>query len=180
MVLQQSNEEVLRIWSNWSARVPRLINNEQTADLIADFVAKHYNGLVTQFSLDAAVEALADQVLKPEPTQIDIAKKMEAKMRADYAASRQPQTVVGVEERNAQLAAQATKDAQAKELRELNAQIDREISSHVKGHQSGHQDYAGTASEQDSLKLVASIHNRTNIAGAKLALNAVRVAKRKL
>lgn len=181
MALQQSNEEVLRVWGNWKKRAPvNLIDNEATTMLLADFVAKNYGGVVSYAALDAAVEVLGDRVLVPELTKEQKADKIQAKMQRDFQESLQPNTVQGVSERNAQREAADKKAADEKELKSLISRIEQEINNHVKGHMSGAMDYAGTESERDSLRLVRDIHDRRTIAGAKLALAAVQIAKRKL
>src|SRR5271155_4745754 len=94
--LQQSNDEVLRIWGNWLMRAPaNFINNEATAGLMADFVGKHYGGVVSYAALDAAVEVLGSQILKLGPAATEKAEAArvaeQARQQRDYLESIAPQ-----------------------------------------------------------------------------------------
>jgi hypothetical protein len=182
----QSNDEILRVFTDWKTfHAPKnLIDNENTTTLLADYIAKNHGGSVSFTSLNFAVATLGPKVITPEPTEKEkaaaFAKKMEAKMRADYQNSIKQKSVVETKKNNAQDAAEAKKAADAKELANLKSEIAREIDTHMVGHHSGGVNYTRTYSERNTLRNILAQHKCDTIEGAKHALSAVVGAKNKL
>jgi len=180
-VVQQSHGEIIRVFTDWkSLYAPKnLIDDEQTASLLVDYVVKNYSGIVSFTALNAAVAALSSQVLKSEQqVAAEAAERAEARMRRDYLDSKKPQ---GYDPK--ELSRQATERAASQsteKLATLNASISREINGYSRGNAFGSVDYIATESGQIELRRVASQHNLKTVAGAEAALEAVRVAKSKL
>jgi hypothetical protein len=182
----QSHEQITSIWTDWKTyHSPKnLKDTEKTMELLADYVAKNYQGIVSRASLDAAVAALGANVLVPEPSAqekaVANAAKLEAHMRQDYADSKSDKSIAGTQKRNQQKANEDNKAAAEKAYKTVVNQIENEISNYTIGHVSGSMDYGKTEYGRDKLRKVRDSHDRRTIAGAKSALSAVQVAKSKL
>ena len=173
----QSSEQILSIWTDWkNYHAPKgLIENDHTMGLLADYIAKKHGGVVSRTSLDAAVAALGNQVLVPEPSSvqkaIETAAKGDKKMRDDFFKSIKPQTSI------AKVAQE--KNAADKELKVFTDEIAREINSHAV-YRFNRPDYSATESQQNALRDIAAKYDTTTVDGAKRALDAVLAAKSKL
>jgi len=121
--LQQSRAEIYRVLQDWeNLYAPKnLIKSKETATLLVDWAYKNY-GLVSFTSLNHAVQALAAQVLTPEPKPLsfdELAAIENAKSHADYMRSIAPQENFGEkvardrQKRLADEAAKAQKDAKS-------------------------------------------------------------------
>jgi hypothetical protein len=178
----QTVDEVRRIADDWGRNIaPKdMIQNEKNAGLLTSYCLNQ-SGAVTAGGLTQAYNALRAHLdLFKEPTKAEIAAKLEAKMRKDYADSIAPQTTLGRQKDNQTKADADKKDALAKELKSVLSQIESEINGYTKGHASGVTDYSGTESGRSTLRSVRDQHDRRGINGAKIALDAVRAAKFKL
>jgi hypothetical protein len=187
----QTNDELLRVADEWfrnffpSNLVKDGPSGTKNAELILGRCLQKY-GILTISGMTESAHELGPErklALIPEPkqpTQVDIAAKLEAKMRKDYADSIAPQTLEGTQKRNQQKADADKKAANEKEYKTLVSQIEFEISNHTIGHPSGATDYSRTESERDSLRQVRDEHDRRTIEGVRRALFAVRSAKSKL
>ena len=187
--LQQSVGEILQVWTDWkNYHAPKnLIDNDHTAALLANYVGKHYGGIASRTSLDAAVAALGSQVLVPEPApltpqqqEIAAANKREARARQEYADSIKSRNLSCTEPLVEQRANTARTDALQKELKDLESQIASEINSYQRGNAFGSMDYTATESGQKHLRSIRDQHDRKTAESAKRALSAVRTEKRKL
>jgi hypothetical protein len=182
----QNNEQIISIWTDWkNFDAPKnLIDTEQTSQLLADYIAQNFQGVVSRTALNAAVTALASKVVKQEPTKAERDAKQAAKQYLDTVKNkpgRSDRDVQEVQRRNAEDATSVKKAAEAKELATIKAEIAREISSYVKGHPSGHTDYSRTEDGQTKLRAVAANYNQlTSINAVKTVLESVRAAKQRL
>ena len=183
--MNQTIEEVRRIADDWGRNLAPtdLVQNGENAQLMADYCLTQF-GVVTASGLSKAYNALRaklELVPQPkEPTQVEIAAKLEAKMRKDYADSIASKSIEGVQKRDQQKAEADNKAANEKEFKQLNSLIEFEISNYTVGHASGVTDYSRTESGRATLRSVRDRHDRSTIANAKAALSAVRLAKSKL
>lgn len=182
----QTNDELIRVADEWfrNFRPSNLVidgpSGTKNAELIMGHCFKRH-GIVTISGLTEAVRELGSQLeFVKEPTATEIAAKQEARMRKDYADSIAPQSTLGRQKLNQGKADAEKKIANDKEYRTLLAQIEFEISNYTVGHPSGGTDYSRTDSGRSTLRQVLESHDRRTIAGAKLALSAVRAAKNKL
>jgi len=156
--LQQTQGEILRIFVDWkNLYAPKnLIENDQTASLLVDYVIKHHGGLVSFTALNAAVTALADQVLKPEPKPLtldELAAIENTRMHADYMKSIAPQESFDAkvardkQKRQAEAASKAQADAKGELARAISGyECYRENGAGV--------DYTATEMVQRELALV--------------------------
>jgi hypothetical protein len=182
----QSREEMSRIWTDWkSLYAPKnFIDDDNSQVLLADFVVTHYGGVPSFTALNAAVVALASQVLTPEPTpaqiEADLAAKANARQRREYLDSLKPQETLEQQKLSQKRIRQTQKAVNEKELKSINSLIDHEINGYVVGHANGHTDYAKTNYGQADLRVVRDKYPRNTLENAKAALSAVRTAKVKL
>jgi hypothetical protein len=178
----QTVEEVRRIADDWGRNIaPKdMVQNEKNGGLLTNYCLNQF-GVITAGGLTLAYNALRSRLdLTKEPTKSELAAKLEAKMRKDYADSIAPQTTLGRQKTN-QTKAEADKQAaNEKECKTILSQIEFEINNYTKGHHSGATDYSATESGRNALRGVRDLHDRRTIQGAKLALSAVRAAKSKM
>jgi hypothetical protein len=187
----QTSDELIRIADEWfrnfcpSNLVKDGPSGAKNAELILSRCLQKY-GILTISGMTESARELGPEgklALIPapkEPTQVEIAAKLEAKMRKDYADSIAPQSLEATQKRNQQKADVEKKAANEKEYKTLVSQIEFEISNYSVGHPSGSLDYSRTDSGRDSLRKVRDEHDRRTIEGARRALSAVRLAKSKL
>jgi len=181
----QTIDEVRRIAADWGYNLAPadMVQNENNAQLLVDYCLSQF-GVITAGGLTQAYNALRaklDLVSQPKkPTQVEIAAKLEAKMRRDFANSVAPQRLEGVQKRNQQKAEAEKKAANEKEFKNLVSQIESEINNYTVGHPSGVLDYSRTESGRATLRDVRDGYDRRTIEGARVALSAVRAAKNKL
>ena len=181
----QTIDEVRRIAADWGYNLAPadMVQNENNAQLLVDYCLSQF-GVITAGGLTQAYNALRaklDLVSQPKkPTQVEIAAKLEAKMRRDFAESIKPQSVTGRQNFNDQKAAKEKTEALAKEFSSINSQIEYEISGYTAGHPSGVTDYSRTESGRAALRGVRDGYDRRSIEGASAALSAVRATKNEL
>jgi hypothetical protein len=180
----QTIDEVRRIAADWGYNLAPadMVQNEKNAQLLVDYCLAQF-GVITAGGLTHAYNALRaklDLVPQPKKSQVEIAAKLEAKMRRDFAESIKPQSVKGRQNFNDQKAAKEKTEALGKEFKSINSQIEYEISGYTAGHPSGVTDYSRTESGRATLRGVRDGYDRRFIEGARAALSAVRAAKNEL
>jgi hypothetical protein len=193
MALQTSNE-LIRVADEWfrnfcpSNLVKDGPSGTKNAELILGRCLQKYGILtisgMTESAHELGPEGKLTLIPEPkEPTQAEIAAKLEAKMRRDYLDSLKPQHTLEQQKLSQERLDSNKKAANEKELKTLLSQIEREISEHVVGHASGHQDYSRTESERETLLNAAQLRNVRDvrsirsIENARRALSAVRTKK---
>jgi hypothetical protein len=184
--LQQSHGEITRVFIDWkNFHAPKnLIDDEQTASLLVDYIVQNYGGNVSFTALNAAVAALGNQVLTPEPTPAEKAAadavKAEARMRRDYLDSKKPQGFdhAAAEKEKAQ-ATVVKKAQQEAEIKRIESRITSEINEYLATTPYG-VDYSQTESNREKLRRVRDQHNRRTLEGVQQAYAEVKAAKSKL
>ena len=175
---------IFRVWRNKFAP-KNLIDSDKTAQLLAEYVAANYEGIVSIETLNAAAAALGTQVVTPEPSQREKdaarAAKEQARQRRDYQDSIKQRSVTEVQKINSQDADAAKAVRDAKELATLKSEIAREIGNYIVGHPSGGTNYSATEEGRSKLQKVAGAYPLLKtVAEAKAVLDAVKTAKYKL
>jgi hypothetical protein len=158
-----------------------MVQNEKNAGILVLYCLDHF-GVVTTSGLTQAYNARRTtlDLVSPSKAKSELAAKLEAKMRKDFADSVAPNSTLGRQKANQEKADAEKKAASEKELKAILSQIESEIENYTKGHVSGATDYSATESGRNSLRRVRDSQDRRTIQGAKLALSAVRAEKMKM
>jgi hypothetical protein len=169
----QENTEAFRIIRDWSelGYAPANIRRtEQVAEMLVNEVMAT-DGYLSFSGLNAAVKKLGTQILLSESevkeaadkAAIEHAKKMDAKMRADYFESLKPQ-------QRFQETKPAVENLEAKKIQNVVSEIVTAINTHSVNRHNG-RDYSATEYEQGEIR--ASIAKHVTVTKVKDAADII-------